>query len=125
MGLEAISHGAAMAIFVDNSPASLGLARRNAELLGESERCRFVRTDLRHPPHAPQAATLAFIDPPYDQEGLVNAAIQALAQKGWLAPAAIVIIEGRAGSPALPADMAEFDRRRYGDTEIRFARLMA
>jgi hypothetical protein len=38
-------------------------------------------------------------------------------------PGAIAVVEERAGAVVeLPADFREFDKRRYGDTEIRLAR---
>ena len=69
MGLEALSRGAASAVFVEKHPGVLDLARRNIEACGFSDKSFLVKGDLskglfflRH--HMPDATfTLVFLDP--------------------------------------------------------------
>lgn len=122
MGLEALSRGAARAMFVDNDEAALQLARANIQALGLAERARIVRSDLRHPPRAPEPASLAFLDPPYG-ESLAEAALAELAAMGWFAAGALVTVEhGRREAFTAPAGFTELDRRAYGKTRIAILR---
>ena len=124
LGLEALSRGAAYCLFVDTDTEARALIRRNVEafgLTGESKIFRRDATDLGG--GGPRdVVTLAFLDPPYDQ-GLADKALTALTAGGWLAAGAVVVIEERTGNVvALPAGLAEVDRRIYGDTQVIFAR---
>lgn len=118
LGLEALSRGAAKALFLDRSRASLGLARRNAETLGELAACRFVTGDATRPPAAPEPCGLVFLDPPYG-EGLADKAVPALAAAGWLAPGAVICVEvGAKDVFTVPAGFAPLDERSYGVARI-------
>jgi 16S rRNA (guanine966-N2)-methyltransferase len=120
LALEALSRGAAEAVLMDLSGPALAAARRNAEALDEDGRCAFLRADARRPPAAAAAATLAFLDPPYGK-GLAEAALPALAARGWLAAGAVVVVETAAQDPlSPPADFVPLDERRYGDTRVVF-----
>jgi len=123
LALEALSRGAARAALLDKSRASLELARRNAETLGEAANVLIVQGDAVKPPPARLKATLAFLDPPYSKD-LAPAALTALARAGWLAPGALAIVELAASDPfpALPGVEA-LDERRYGETRVLFLRL--
>lgn len=122
LALEALSRGAEGAVLMDASAASLAVARRNAEALGEAARCRFLRADAARPPAAAEACDLAFLDPPYGQ-GLAEAALPALMARGWLAPGAVVVVETAAKDPLpLPEGIEALDERRYGDTRVCFLR---
>lgn len=67
LGLESLSRGAAVAEFVESSPASLALLRGNVELLGAGERAVIHRGDaLRFVAGLDEGAfDIAFADPPY------------------------------------------------------------
>jgi 16S rRNA (guanine966-N2)-methyltransferase len=125
LGLEALSRGAAYCVFIETDTEARALIRRNVEafgLTGESKIFRRDATDLGSA--GPRdVATLAFVDPPYDQ-GFADIALASLAGGGWLAAGAVVVIEERVGNVVtLPASLTEADRRTYGDTQIIFARL--
>jgi 16S rRNA (guanine(966)-N(2))-methyltransferase RsmD len=72
LGLEALSRGAAAAVFVEAHAPTLRRARRNAEALGVAAACTFLRADavawLRRP--AAVRFDLVFADPPYDLDAL-------------------------------------------------------
>jgi 16S rRNA (guanine966-N2)-methyltransferase len=122
LALEALSRGAGQAFFIDSAPASLALAKRNAELLGEAARCRFLRGDATHPPVPPQPAHLVFLDPPYGK-ALAEPALMALSVTGWLAPGAICVVERASGAAfEAPVGFALLDERRYGATTVYFLR---
>ena len=69
MGLEAVSRGARRAIFVDKSPASLDILRRNIEALGFGPRTEVIQGDALRVPDLAQAdfppLAFVFLDPPF------------------------------------------------------------
>jgi len=120
LGLEALSRGAARAVFLDLARGSLDAVRANIADLREESRTAVLRADATKPPKPREAATLAFLDPPYGQD-LASKALSALAAAGWLAPDAVVVVEEAAGAPVpLPPAFEALDERRYGDTRVLF-----
>jgi 16S rRNA (guanine966-N2)-methyltransferase len=124
MGLEALSRGAAFALFVDDSAAARGLIRANVEALGVGGQSRLFRRDAtRLGPATPyEAFSIVFCDPPYSQ-GLAERALRSCAEGGWLTSDALVVVEEAQGiEMALPNAFAEIDRRDYGETRLVFWR---
>lgn len=125
LGFEALSRGAAFALFVDKDRDSLALARRNAATLGLADKADFRLADLTRPPPVARQFDLVLLDPPYGH-GLASAALAALAAAGCLAPDALAVIEAdRAQPETLPAGFTVMDSRDYGRTRITLARLSA
>jgi 16S rRNA (guanine966-N2)-methyltransferase len=122
LGLEALSRGAAEALFIENDREALTALRRNIAAFGEVERCRLIVGDATRPPRAPVACAVAFLDPPY-RSGLAAAALPALTAAGWLAPAGLAVIELAAREPfAPPPGFARLDERVYGAARLVFLR---
>jgi 16S rRNA (guanine966-N2)-methyltransferase len=114
LGLEALSRGAASAVFVEIAPASLRALGDNIETLGAEKVATVRRADaLRFaaslPPHA---FDVAFADPPYGRGDAARLATL------WQAVpfARLIGIEHRSGEPMPPGG----DSRRYGDTVLTF-----
>jgi 16S rRNA (guanine966-N2)-methyltransferase len=127
LGLEALSRGAARALFVDDGAEARALLRANIETLGLGGVTRVFRRDATKLGLAPpgEAFSLAFLDPPYGK-GLAAPALAALLAGGWLRKDALVVIEDAADAEiALPAGLEQEDARRYGDTQFLFARFAA
>src|SRR5437764_1778851 len=78
LGLEALSRGAAFALFVDNSAEARALVRENIAALGVGGVTRILRRDATKLGLAQihQPFSLAFLDPPYGQ-GLAQQALAA------------------------------------------------
>jgi 16S rRNA (guanine966-N2)-methyltransferase len=117
LGLEALSRGAEVVDFVEQSPKSLAALRANAALLGAGPEAVVHRADaIRFAAALPaHAYDVAFADPPYDL-GLATA----LAELWLKTPFAEILgIEHRVNEN-LPGDG---DRRRYGGTVITFYRI--
>jgi len=118
LGLEALSRGADSATFLDGDRKALALCRRNAEALELSDRANFLLADATSPPLAAGACDLILLDPPYGQ-GLGEKALAALAEAGWVGPAALAVIEADRSHPeAAPAGFTALDSRDYGRTRI-------
>jgi len=124
LGLEALSRGAARALFVDRGSEARALLRENIETLGLGGVTRIFRRDATRLGLAPKGERfgLAFLDPPYSQS-LAPAALTALARGDWLNLGALAVVEEAASAAvALPEGFLEEETRRYGDTQIVFAR---
>jgi 16S rRNA (guanine966-N2)-methyltransferase len=125
LGFEALSRGAASALFIDTSQDALLLARRNASSLGLTAKADFRLADITRPPQSAQQYDLILLDPPYGQ-GLAGAALSALAAAGWLAPDAVAAIEADRSQPEIiPEEFATLDSRDYGRTRIVLVRQKA
>ncbi len=117
LGLEALSRGAASAVFIDKDRAALALCRRNADAIGETAKARFLLADATSPP-AGTKCDLILLDPPYGEE-LGAKALAALDAAGWLAPDALAVIEVDRDRPeTTPAGFTVQDTRDYGRTRI-------
>jgi len=119
VGLEALSRGAAHVTFVERSPATLKVLRRNLERLGiesgftvhAESVAAFLRAAAkasskpippgvaksgRHEAVFPNRYEVVFLDPPYDAAEEYAATLRALGEvPGILAPGALVIAEHR------------------------------
>jgi 16S rRNA (guanine966-N2)-methyltransferase len=124
LGIEAISRGAAFALFADDGVEARALLRDNVGTLGLGGVTRIFRRDATKlgavHPLAPFA--LAFLDPPY-AKGLAEKALASARAGGWLVPGALVVVEEAtdAGFKA-PEGYEELERRDYDDTELIFLR---
>lgn len=123
LGIEALSRGAAHAVFVDQGKAALTAVRGNLRDLGLDSRATVLAGDAvilaaRHVPPSPWQ--LVFIDPPYRSDLAVRSAT-ALAN---LADDAVIVIEhDRRNAPPDPlGSLVRTDQRRYGDTLVSFYR---
>lgn len=124
LGLEALSRGAARAVFVERAPAALEVLRRNVATLGFEDRATIRRADALAPGGLPGPFDLVFADPPYALGA--GAVLEALAAApgGLLAPGARVVLEhGRRETlPDRAGRLVREDARRYGETVVSFFR---
>jgi 16S rRNA (guanine966-N2)-methyltransferase len=124
LGVEAISRGAAFALFVDNGAEARALLRNNVEALALGGVTKVFRRDATNlgPAHPVEPFSLVFLDPPYGK-GLADKALISLRDGGWLTPGSLVVVEeARAAGFAVPAGFEELERRAYDDTEFVFLR---
>jgi 16S rRNA (guanine966-N2)-methyltransferase len=127
LGLEALSRGAAYALFVEEAAEARGLIRRNVEALGATGVTRIFRRDATRLGEigTMKPFDVAFADPPYGK-GLAEKALAAAAEGGWLTPGAIVIVEEHSGSNfTAPPGFEMLDTRTYSDTAVAFLRYTA
>jgi len=120
LGIEALSRGAAFALFVDDGAEARALIRENVAALGLGGSSRVFRRDATKlgPVHPLEPFSLIFLDPPYGQ-GLAEQALATAHGGGWLTADALVVVEEAAkASFAAPLGFIERERRRYDDTEI-------
>ena len=124
LGLEALSRGAAFALFVDDGTEARALQRANVEALGLGGVTRIFRRDATKlgPAHPVEPFGLAFLDPPYGK-GLAEQALGSARDGGWLKPDALVVVEeAKDAAFTAPEGFVELERRSYDDTELVFLR---
>lgn len=129
LGVEALSRGAAEAVFVERDRAALAAVRRNLELTRSGDRGVVVGVDVRRfvtrddKNGAPFDLVLA--DPPYDVGGSELREVLAELADGWLAKQDwTVVLTRRRGSsmPVIPVHWAPARRLEYGDTLVLLLR---
>lgn len=124
LGLEALSRGAAGAVFVDIGAEARGIIRDHIQEFGIAGIAKLLRRDATALGEAGTMGpfNLVFLDPPYGK-GLGEQALVSLRQGGWLArDATIVLEESSEVELALPEGFLLDDRREYGAAAVHFIR---
>jgi 16S rRNA (guanine(966)-N(2))-methyltransferase RsmD len=119
LGIEALSRGAASAVFVDHSPQAIAAIRANLDTVGVDAVVRRMdaRAALRPSSGAPDPYDLVFLDPPYRRAAELGRELSE-ALPSVLAAGARVVSESDRRAP-LELAFPLTDERRYGDTIIR------
>jgi len=124
VGLEALSRGAEHVLLVESGSRAGRVIQANIEAIGlvgaEVVTDRVERVLARGPDLSANSGRydIVFADPPYALAGEeVSAMLTALADRGWLAPRALVIVERatRSGPVNWPAGFTADRARRYGE----------
>lgn len=133
LGIEALSRGAARAVFYERDAKAAAVVSHNlASCDLDSSRATVVKRDVMQAPptNALQPFGLVFLDPPYAHDvAQVMDMVRALADAGALAEGAVVVYEHDAKakeSVAQAFESANFDiivNKNYGKTGITTGRL--
>ncbi len=128
VGIEALSRGAAEAVFVEIDPIALAPLRANLRHLGAEGRGRVVRREVVHAietfKQEGQRFGLVFLDPPYGS-ALAAETLKRLADGALLEPDGLVIAQHLTKEP-LPerfGSLVRWRTRRFGETTLTFFRL--
>jgi 16S rRNA (guanine966-N2)-methyltransferase len=119
LGLEALSRGAARAVFVESDPAGCRTIDRNLEklrLTGAAVVCRDALQALTSEAAAGRRYDLVLVDPPYSRFSQLQTPL-ATYLPAVLAPDGLLVVETAASEhPELP--LAERTSRRYGAARL-------
>jgi len=123
LGLEAMSRGAAFALFVETEAAARGVIRDNIEVLGLFGTTRIHRRDAADlgvkPAGLGDPFDLVFLDPPY-HKGLGERTLAKLGDGGWISADALIVFECASDeTPTLPG-YETLDEREYGAAKVLF-----
>lgn len=127
LGLEALSRGAASALFVESDRRGAAVIARNIATLGLSGAAVHrgsVTTVVSSNAQAP--VDLVFADPPYGIDAAeIESVLAALITHGWARAGTVAVVERPTGSAPLswPAGWRGWQPRRYGDTRLELAEL--
>jgi 16S rRNA (guanine966-N2)-methyltransferase len=125
LGIEALSRGAAGAVFVDQSRGSGELIKANLLKLGCFERgdvmVKKVAAAINHLSLSGAKFHLIFVDPPFDQS-LAGKTLAQIERSGILAREGIAVV--RTSTRERPeksyGELKINDRRKYGDSMVSF-----
>lgn len=125
VGLEAASRGAGAVTAVESDRRTAALITQNARTVGLDVEvvAHPVARFLAGPPRAPY--DVVFADPPYPLGAEeVGAVLHALADGGWLAGGAAVVLERsrRSVEPDWPTSLGEARQKKYGETVLWYLR---
>ncbi|POF62726.1 16S rRNA (guanine(966)-N(2))-methyltransferase RsmD [Novacetimonas maltaceti] len=119
LGLEALSRGAAGALFIESDRNALSALRDNIAACGAQAMAQVRAWNMtRLPPRgAASPADLVFLDPPYGRD-LPAAALATLERGGWIAPDALVIVETAADEAPPLAPEHLLAQREHGAARL-------
>lgn len=125
LGLEALSRGAASAVFVESDQRAAAVIAKNIASLGAQG------ATLRRGPvavvlagGAERPVDLVLADPPYDIPAAeIEEVLLALVTGGWATDGTVAVVERATSGPELawPDGWQAWPSRRYGDTRIELA----
>lgn len=125
LGLEALSRGAAHAVFVDMSAAACNIIRHNIDNCRFCEKSSLIRHDIFNGLLPPSVISdcfdLIFMDPPYDHD-YVRKILENQKISHVLSDGGIVVAE-HAAKEILPPDLNGLDifrQKKYSRTTISF-----
>lgn len=126
VGLEALSRGAARAVFVEEARPALEALRSNVASLAVGDRAIVLARSVERAaaalaPHGPFG--LVFADPPWAKarDGSAFRAVEAIVAAGLVAPDGTVVVEhDAADEPREVAGVTRHETRRWGDTAATF-----
>jgi len=120
LGLEALSRGAAEAVFMENGRAALAALGANVAACGAGVRARILAVDATRPPKG-GPCRVVFLDPPYDHD-LLKFSLHALRESGWIVSGTIIVAESRRSSqgagPGVLLPGVLLEERSYGAAKI-------
>ena len=124
VGIEALSRGAASALFVEREPAAARVIEENLRMTRLAERGRVLRADVRDFLRRPVAESfeIVYVAPP-QYHGLWRETLTLLDhQPDSIAPDGIVVvqIDPQEKEPIALNSLVPYDERRYGNTLLWF-----
>jgi 16S rRNA (guanine966-N2)-methyltransferase len=128
LGLEALSRGAAHAVFVEVSRAALAALRQNVTALGVQSRCGIIAGDvgvssLRAAVLAAGPFDLILVDPPWADidAGVVIPRLESMVASGCMRDGGTLVLERSSRTDRAPIEgLCDAEDRRYGDTTLAF-----
>ena len=130
LGIEALSRGAALALFVEENVAAIKAIERNLARTKLEGRVRqqdvfaFLRAT-----GAPEAYRIIFADPPYEKtksgEAFTRLLLESDELAGLLEPSGVFVLEKRPSEKIPTTRLWDVTRaRKYGATEVLFLQRM-
>lgn len=128
LGLEALSRGAAFAVFVDASQDSINLTRQNVVKTGFSDKSRIIRSEygeyIKNAGKQGEKFDFVFVDPPYGKE-LIPEIVKRLLKNEVLNEGAVLLCETDNGEVELDKTegIASVKKYKYGKTFVYMVRV--
>lgn len=119
LGIEALSRGAARAVFVDVSAASLKTVTGNLEKTHLAEKAQLMQSDFStYLADTDKTFDLVFLDPPYSK-GYLEQALQIISDVKLLAPEGVIYCELEDALPPALLQLYQVLRdKKYGRAHV-------
>ncbi|MEA5003715.1 MAG: 16S rRNA (guanine(966)-N(2))-methyltransferase RsmD [Christensenella sp.] len=124
LGLEALSRGAACAVFCDRYDETVKIIKGNIAKLGYETRSQLIKNDYIHAIKVFQNTEkfdIVLIDPPY-KSGYYETVLELLARENVLKHGAILVAESEEPVEAAVDGYHVYKNKRYGKTFLTFFR---
>lgn len=125
LGIEALSRGAKLSVFVDSNKQSVNVIKKNLDYTKLSDNAIIINEDVDKIynilPNGPTKFDIIFMDPPYNKN-FVQKTLIFLESNGILKEEGIIIVE-HSKQDELPERVGNLERvrdRQYGITIISF-----
>ncbi len=120
LGIEALSRGADVAVFVEKDPLAIRALRTNLQTCALADRARVVMNDVLRFLRMGSAGNrfdVILADPPYEK-GLASSCLLEVDKGDWIKKGGILVVEHsvRESLPQSCLVLARVKLRRYGDT---------
>lgn len=124
IGIEALSRGAASAVFVEEWGEAIATIERNLRHCRLEGRANVIKcpveSAIKRLCRKDAQFDLVFVDPPY-LKGFVNPTLNLLSRSTILADGATIVVEHHPKEPLLvPPGLSLTDCRKYGQTRVSF-----
>lgn len=119
LGIEALSRGAAHAVFIDSAAASLQAVSANLEKTHLQSQATLLQNDcLTYLAHTTEQFDLIFLDPPYGA-GYIRPVLEAISRHGLLKPDGLIYCEAEDFSAVQITDLFQIVReKKYGRARV-------
>jgi 16S rRNA (guanine966-N2)-methyltransferase len=121
LGLEALSRGAASAVFVEQDAAAIRALRQNIAALRAQPQCDVRASSVLSLGPAKQPLDLILLDPPYNS-GAGAVALEKLVRLGWVGGATWVSLETAADEEPKVRGLEAVAERRVGKARLTLLR---
>jgi 16S rRNA (guanine(966)-N(2))-methyltransferase RsmD len=125
LGLEALSRGAASAVFVESNQRAASVIDKNIAALGVTgARVRRGTVAAVLGSGTTLSVDLVLADPPYDVPAAeIETVLAALTDGGWTGTGTVAVVERPISGPTLtwPGGWQVWPSRTYGDTRLELA----
>lgn len=123
IGIEALSRGAELAVFVDSAAAAAEVIRFNLNATGLAARAKLLRADFRTalPKLKADGFDIIFMDPPY-RTSLAGDACGIIMDHGLLNADGYIVAELESGALIEHKDLVIFKTKDYASTSVVFLR---
>lgn len=121
LGIEALSRGAAQAVFCDMDHNALTVIRKNIAACNMADKARIYAGDTVQTISRLGGFDIVLLDPPYNR-GLIGKVEPLLLKEGFLRPGAIIMLETASRRPELLASdrWQLYKNKVYGDTAVYY-----
>jgi len=123
LGIEALSRGSDLAVFIEKNPAATDVIKSNLQIVSFKDNSEIYETDaLKFLEVVKKQFDIIFIDPPY-MSALYEIIFDSILKNNVLTPSGVISVEYKTGvKPVLPSYFKIITDKKYGNVSILIAK---